>query len=140
VKEGTNPDLLSLSAFLPPPLGGDLAQLRVANGILTALVSPPAPPATGPAGTPAAGTPAAGTPAGKAPLATTAGAAAAPGGPVVPVIFGDASQLSAKVTALQTILAQVNLAAVTGIDLRVPDRPVLTGTPQPTNVSSTAGG
>ena len=61
-------------------------------------------------------------------------------GPMVPVIFGDTTQLSAKVVALQTLLAQVNLTAVTSIDLRVPGRPVLTGTPRPTSVSTVAGG
>jgi len=56
------------------------------------------------------------------------------------VTFGDSTQLGAKVVALRTIVDQVDLTDVTGIDLQVPGRPVLTGSPQPTSVSSTGRG
>jgi cell division septal protein FtsQ len=42
------------------------------------------------------------------------------------VVFGDVSQLAAKMAALQAVLTTVQLARVARIDLRVPDRPALT--------------
>jgi hypothetical protein len=41
----------------------------------------------------------------------------------VTVTLGDGSHLQAKITALETILAQSDLAGVTGLDLSVPTRP-----------------
>jgi cell division septal protein FtsQ len=45
------------------------------------------------------------------------------------VLFGDATQLNAKLTALVTVLDQVSLTGISQVDLRVPYRPTLT--PQP---------
>lgn len=102
--------LLALAALLPAPLAGEVRQLDDTGGVLTALVG------------------AAGAAIGMAPS------------PGVEVIFGDTSRLLDKVAALQTVLSQVDVAQVTRIDLRVPGRPALTGSPQPDKVSSTAGG
>lgn len=73
-------------------------------------------------------------------MASVVAPGVAPGGPGVSVNLGGPTSLGAKITALETLVDQVNLSRVTGIDLRIPDRPVLTGSPQPGNVSSTAGG
>lgn len=57
------------------------------------------------------------------------------------VDLGDGSELAAKITALATLLAQTNLAGVTGLDLTVPDRPAaLTGQKSPDSLSTHAGG
>jgi hypothetical protein len=101
------PALLAVVALLPAPVASDVHRLDDAGGVLSALV--------GVSGS----------------TTTTPGVASAPGGPSVTVILGDTSQLADKVVALQSILAQVDLTQVGAIDLRVPARPALTGTPRP---------
>ncbi len=56
------------------------------------------------------------------------------------VVVGDPDRLPAKVTALVTLLAQVPLATVQTVDIRVPDRPVLTPARSGSTVSTTPGG
>jgi hypothetical protein len=76
------------------------------------------------------------------------GAGAGPGdanrteetGVSVPVEFGDASDLPAKIVTLQTLMAQIDLSHVTAIDVSDSQRPYLTGNPQSAIVSTTAGG
>ena len=46
--------------------------------------------------------------------------------PGIAVVFGDASQLDAKVRSLRTVLEQVDLTCAATIDLRSPGSPVLT--------------
>jgi cell division septal protein FtsQ len=59
----------------------------------------------------------------------------------VSVNLGDGSQLAAKMTALATMLGQVNLATVAQIDLTVPDRPAtLTARQTAGTLSTHAGG
>ncbi len=60
-------------------------------------------------------------------------------GPVT-VLLGDQQQLGDKLTALATILEQVNLAGIGTIDLRVPFRPALTPRNAQGNLSTQAGG
>jgi hypothetical protein len=50
-------------------------------------------------------------------------------GPGVEFVFGDGSQLQAKVTALQTLVGQADLTGVTSVDLTVPSRPEAAGAP-----------
>jgi hypothetical protein len=59
-------------------------------------------------------------------------------GAAVQFDFGDGSQLQAKVLALQTLLAQADLASVTAVDLSVPSRPEATG-PAGTSPGSVSG-
>ena len=99
--------LLAVAALLPAPLVSDVRDLDDSGGVLTATVGISGPPQTG------------------------SGAASVPIGPYVLVILGDTSRLADKVVALQAITTEVDLSHVTAIDLRVPARPVLTGTPQP---------
>jgi hypothetical protein len=69
-------------------------------------------------------------------VAPTAGSS----GPLT-VVFGDGSQLAAKLTALATVLTQSDLTGITGLDLTVPDRPAaLTGQRSPDSLSTHAGG
>jgi len=57
--------------------------------------------------------------------------ARAPTGSVT-VTLGDGTQLNAKLTTLETLLTQANLAGVSSLDLTVPDRPAaLTGATNP---------
>ncbi|MGI8492679.1 MAG: cell division protein FtsQ/DivIB [Acidimicrobiales bacterium] len=65
---------------------------------------------------------------------------ATPGGRPVSVVFGRPSELTAKLAALTTVLAQVPIGGVGTIDLRVPDRPALTDVTQPASVSTTSRG
>jgi cell division protein FtsQ len=59
----------------------------------------------------------------------------------IPVDLGDGSQLSAKLTALATLLTQANLSGVVQINLTVPDRPAaLTARQTGGTVSTHAGG
>jgi cell division septal protein FtsQ len=58
----------------------------------------------------------------------------------VTVLFGDQQQLAAKLTALATIVQQVNLAGIGQIDVRIPSRPALTPRQTTDNVSTHAGG
>ena len=54
----------------------------------------------------------------------------------ISVLFGSPDGLGAKLVALRTILAQVPLAGVASIDVRVPDTPVLTRGIRPAIVST----
>ncbi len=56
------------------------------------------------------------------------------------VVLGTTSDLAAKMVSLQTVVSEVDLSAVSQVDLEVPDRPALTPTPQATSVSPTSGG
>jgi filamentous hemagglutinin family protein len=56
------------------------------------------------------------------------------GGPTV--TFGTAEQLDAKLLALHTLLQQVSLKGIAGIDLRLPSAPVLTHATQGGTVST----
>lgn len=58
----------------------------------------------------------------------------------VTIVFGDAGELAQKMTSLETVLSKVSLAGVRTIDLRVPDRPALTGSQPTASLSTTAGG
>jgi cell division septal protein FtsQ len=58
----------------------------------------------------------------------------------VTVLLGDQSQLADKLTALATIVQQVDLAGITQIDVRIPTRPALTTERATGNVSTQAGG
>lgn len=119
-------EALAVAAMLPPTLAAEVNQLKISGGTLTAEVTVDGASASATKGSsPGSGTSGKVTP---APAAT------------VPAEFGDPSSLAAKVTALSAIIGQVNLTHVNAIDLRIPGRPVLTGSPQPYNVSSTAGG
>jgi cell division protein FtsQ len=119
---------LAVAALLPPPLAARLVLLSEKHGLITAQVLAAPGDGIGRAG-------GRGAPGG----AGGAGAVGA-GAAVVPVTFGAATDLEAKVTDLATVVGQVNLSRVTGIDLTIPGRPVLTGSPAPINVSTTAGG
>jgi cell division protein FtsQ len=56
------------------------------------------------------------------------------------VVLGSAVQLDAKLSALRTILLQVDLRGVTTVDLRIPAEPVLTRGGQGSTVSTTSRG
>jgi hypothetical protein len=60
--------------------------------------------------------------------------------PGVTVTFGTADQLANKLLALRTLLDRVSFKGITGIDLRVPDAPVLTGPSQGSTVSTVPRG
>ncbi|MCU4183683.1 FtsQ-type POTRA domain-containing protein [Acidiferrimicrobium sp. IK] len=55
------------------------------------------------------------------------------------VVFGDASQLAAKIRGLAAVVAHGPLVGVTRIDLRVPDRPALSG-PAPSAAATGGSG
>ena len=121
--------VLAVAALLPPALAARVSSISEKDGVITAqvLVAPPE-----------ASRPGAGSAAVTGTTGTTGAAAASPA--EVPATLGTATDLDAKVTDLATVVAQVDLSRVTGIDLTIPGRPVLTGSPAPTNVSTIAGG
>jgi hypothetical protein len=116
---GAEADTLAVAAMLPPALAARVTVLSEKGGVVTAQVLTTGP-GSGPGG--------------------DGGTTATAGSRTVPATFGDPTDLEAKVTDLATLVTQVNLTGVTGIDLTVPGRPVLTGSPAPTNVSTIAGG
>lgn len=93
---------LAVVAALPPQIKGDVLSVSIGH----------------PAGAPAAPGPsaaAAGISLAVEPARVASG--------TIAVVFGDGSQLGAKLTALETLLLQADLKGVTEIDLTVPDRP-----------------
>jgi hypothetical protein len=112
--------LLDLAAELPPSLSASVAYLEIgAGGQLQGAVDVPAavpgPQASGGKTTTRSDT-------------------------LVPVNFGDSTGFPGKISALQTLMAQVDLSYVTAIDVSDSQHPYLTGNPQPASVSTTAGG
>jgi cell division protein FtsQ len=114
---------LALAALFPPALAARVRRVSESGGVLTVQLY----------GSPAAG-------AGIAGRSLDSEGRPVGSGPLVPVLLGTGSQLAAKVTALATLVARLDLTRVQSVDLRVPTRPALTGSPQPITVSSTAGG
>lgn len=122
--KGATSEALAVAALLPPALAAEVKQLRPVSGGMVADVYATSPPTASPAKGAGATSP-------SSPAAST---------PTVPASFGGPTNLAEKVTDLEAIVAKVDLAHVKAIDLTIPGRPVLTGSPKPTNVSSTAGG
>jgi hypothetical protein len=112
---------LLLATELPAELSADVVSLQTTpQGILSGIITVPAE--------------------GLARSVDDTGKSAIPSGVQVPVTFGDSSDLPAKIVALQTLMTQVDLSDVTGIDVSDSQRLNLTGNPQPAIVSTTAGG
>ena len=62
------------------------------------------------------------------------------GASTLQVLFGDQSELAAKLTALATLTEKTDLSGTAQIDLRVPYRPALTPVRPEANLSTQAGG